>query len=99
MRVTVEPGDGEIVATVHGEVDADNCQEFGSKLLEGSEGSERLVVDLAGLAFIDSSGISELLRVSGSVRERGQEFQLREPSPTVHRVLEITGLLDHFGLT
>jgi anti-anti-sigma factor len=98
MRVTFDHGDSEVVASVHGEIDADNCREFGALLLEDTAGPSSLVVDLAGLEFIDSSGISELLRVTEEVKGRGQALRLREPTPAVHRVLEITGLLDHFGL-
>ena len=98
MRVTFEHGAGEVVASVHGEIDADNCREFGTTLLDGTAGPPSLVVDVADLGFIDSSGISELLKVTEAARDRGQELRLRQPSPAVRRVLEITGLLDHFGL-
>lgn len=98
MDVSIEQQTSETVATVTGEVDADNCQRFGTALLDTSSKSERLVVDLSGLTFIDSSGISELLKVAKDVGERGQEFELRDPAPTIRRVLEITGLLSHFGL-
>lgn len=99
VNVSIDRNQDETVATVTGEVDADNCNEFGSALLETPSDSERLVVDLAGLTFIDSSGISELLRVSETVGGRGQHFELRDPSPPIRRVLEITGLLAHFGLS
>lgn len=98
MNVSIGRENSDTVATVRGEVDADNCSELAEQLL-GAPAEERLVVDLAGLTFIDSSGISELLRVSETVTERGQGFQLRDPSPAVRRVLEITGLLEHFGLS
>lgn len=98
MEVTVTQSEDAAVATVAGEIDADNCKELGAQLLDGTADAQRLVVDLAGLSFIDSSGISELLRVAESARDRDQAFELRDPSPVVKRVLEITGLLDHFGL-
>jgi anti-anti-sigma factor len=98
MEVAVTQSEDAAVATVAGEVDADNCKELGAQLLDGTAGARRLVVDLAGLSFIDSSGISELLRVAERARDRDQAFELRDPSPVVKRVLEITGLLDHFGL-
>lgn len=91
-------GDASVVAVV-GEVDADNCDEFRSALLEQASEVDRLVVDLSGLTFIDSSGISELLRVSNSLSDDGRSMTIKDPSPAVQRVLEITGLLDHFGLS
>ncbi|MGF1595489.1 MAG: STAS domain-containing protein [Acidimicrobiales bacterium] len=98
VNVSIAKNEHDTVATVVGEIDADNCAEFGSSLLETPADRGRLIVDLHGLSFIDSSGISELLRVSQAVGDRGQEFELRDPSPAVRRVLEITGLLEHFGL-
>lgn len=99
MHVTLNRTDTEILASIHGEVDADNCDELGTILTRDTTGAPELIIDLSQLGFIDSSGISELLKVAETVRGRGQALQLRDPSPAVHRVLEITGLLDHFGLT
>lgn len=98
MHVTFEHDAALVVAAVRGEMDADNCADLGTRLTDGSEGSATFVIDLAELTFIDSSGIAELLRVGRTAAERGQHFKLRQPSPAVHRVLEITGLLEHFGL-
>ncbi len=55
---------------------------------------QRVVFDLEGLTFMDSSGIALLVQISNDV---GQ-VTLIHPSPIVHRVLEATGLLEHFGL-
>ncbi|MEL7208371.1 MAG: STAS domain-containing protein [Actinomycetota bacterium] len=99
MNVLITREDQSVVATVRGEIDADNCAAFGADILDGTDQAGRVVVDLSELTFIDSSGISELLRLSETVTGRGQDFELRHPSPAVHRVLEITGLLAHFGLS
>ncbi|MEZ5244895.1 MAG: STAS domain-containing protein [Acidimicrobiales bacterium] len=88
--------DGTRVA-VHGEADADNCHELGAALLDESLiGPVRL--DLAGLSFLDSSAVSELLGIQQELATRGIELSIVETSPAVHRVLEITGLLDVFGI-
>lgn len=99
MDVSINRSEGTAIATVVGEIDADNCQEFASSVLDGADGADRLVVDVGGLTFIDSSGISELLKLREQLADRGAEFELRNPSTTVRRVLEITGLLEHFGLS
>ncbi len=98
VSVTIDVvGDGDArVVTVSGEIDADNCSSAASSLLE-IEG-DGLTLDLTNLGFIDSSGISELLRVRQLVIDRGGDFVLKNPSPAVHRILDITGLLAVFGL-
>lgn len=103
MQVSLEPdakhgGDTAGVLTVVGEVDADNRAEFGAALLAKAPPGELVVVDLAGLTFIDSSGIGELLRISDALGREGRRLSIRDPSPAVERVLRITGLLEHFGL-
>jgi anti-anti-sigma factor len=54
----------------------------------------RVTFDLEKLTFMDSSGIALLVQVSNEV---GQ-VSLIHVAPIVHRVLEATGLLEHFGL-
>ncbi len=56
---------------------------------------KRIVFDLEELTFMDSSGIALLVQISNDV---GQ-VTLVHPSAIVHRVLEATGLLEHFGLS
>ena len=90
--------DGEAVrAVVSGEADADNCSELGAALL-GDDARGPLRVDLSALSFLDSSAVSELLRIQQELAERDIEMSIVDPSPAVHRVLEITGLLDLFGI-
>ncbi len=84
-------------ALVVGEADADNCAQLGEALLDDLIVG-RLAVDLAGLTFLDSSATSELLRVYKVLSERDVEMTIISPSPAVYRVLEITGLLEHFGI-
>lgn len=99
MQVVVgEISETQVNASISGEVDADNCSEMGSSLLGSSASAANLVLDASGLAFIDSSGISELLRVRELMVEAGGSLVLVEPAPNVRRVLEITGLSATFGL-
>jgi anti-sigma B factor antagonist len=59
------------------------------------EGASTVVLVLAGLGFIDSSGLRVLIAADRDLTERGGTLVLRSPSDTVRRLLEITGLLDH----
>jgi anti-anti-sigma factor len=55
----------------------------------------RVTFDLEELTFMDSSGIALLVQVSNDVGS----VSLTNVPPIVHRVLEATGLLEHFGLS
>jgi anti-anti-sigma factor len=52
------------------------------------------VFDLGSLTFMDSSGITLLVQLSN----QADHVEVRNPTPTVRRVLEATGLLKRFGL-
>jgi anti-sigma B factor antagonist len=54
----------------------------------------RVTFDLEKLTFMDSSGIALLVQISNAV----DHVTLVHVAPIVHRVLEATGLLEHFGL-
>lgn len=98
VHVTVE--DATAILRVAGEVDAHNCDQLEPALLAEVDPAavDAVVVDASELAFIDSSGISALLVLRERVVATGATFELREPTAAVHRVLEITGLLETFGV-
>jgi anti-sigma B factor antagonist len=49
-----------------------------------------VVIDMSELAFMDSSGLTVMLEAA----RRGASVVLRQPSPVVRRLVEITGLTD-----
>ena len=59
------------------------------------DGSGKVSVS-TGLGFLDSTGLSALLIVHREVSRSGVVLHLDNRPPHLERVLEITGLLDHF---
>ena len=51
-----------------------------------------LVLDLAQMDFLDSSGLGALVQVVRRFREAGKAFVLASPTETVMRVLELTSV-------
>jgi anti-anti-sigma factor len=65
--------------------------------LEGAlerPGLSALEVDLSGLRFVDSTGIGVLLRVESEARERGVDLTIVPPPPEVHRIFEVSGVVE-----
>jgi anti-anti-sigma factor len=87
---------GASIVRISGEIDMSNAELLGQSL-EQIVGAGRgpLVVDLAALEFMDSSGIAILLRAAARV----DSIEVRNPSSTVRRIIECTGLTDvlHLG--
>ena len=80
---------GAPVIAVSGELDMSNANRLEEVVEDAvAAGPEKLIFDLRGLRFMDSAGIAVLLRAAGKVAV----IELREPSPPVRRVLELTGL-------
>jgi anti-sigma B factor antagonist len=94
--VTVDVGDDGVIV-VRGEVDM-----AAGPLLDGAiEAQERddpVVLDLGGVEFIDSSGLRRLLGASRRASARGSSVVLRDVSPEVGRLLDITGTAGQFTL-
>jgi anti-sigma B factor antagonist len=56
----------------------------------------KIVLSLADVTSLDSSGIGMLVSKLVSVRKRGGDIKLLHLSPRVHRVMEVARLLDIF---
>jgi anti-sigma B factor antagonist len=54
------------------------------------KGKKHIVLNLAGVDFIDSSGLGELVRTHASVRSHGGQLKLANPSKHVHDLLKMT---------
>ena len=88
------------VLTVSGELDmatAPRLEAAVEELLDDDE-LRRVVIDLSGTVFVDSSGLRAILSTQRRLQELGREFSLRAPSPPVTRLLEITALVEHFTI-
>lgn len=55
------------------------------------QGPRRVVIDLAGLSFIDSTGLRVLLQAQARLGEQGSELLLAPGEPAVQRVFDVTG--------
>ena len=61
-----------------------------------SEGTERFLVNLAKVSYIDSSGLGELLTAHTSLRNRGGSVKLLNPSKRIRDLLQMTKLQNIF---
>jgi anti-sigma B factor antagonist len=56
------------------------------------QGKKHIVLNLAAVNFVDSSGLGELVRTHASVRSHGGQLKLSNPSKHVHDLLKMTKL-------
>jgi anti-sigma B factor antagonist len=88
------PVGGRAELTAVGELDASTVEVFEPPLHAALDDAEvdEVVVDAAGLAFIDSVGIRALLVAHEEAAARGLRLVLDPASPVVRRVLRLAGL-------
>lgn len=89
----------EAVVTVSGDLDLASVPRLDDELAgvlaldgESGPGLERIVVDLSGVDFVDSSGLTALIKANRRAKEGGLGFVLRSPSERVMRTLKLTQL-------
>lgn len=88
-------GDRTLVAV--GVVDSHTADDLLERLRAlGVDGD--ITLDLQGVEFIDSSGLRTVVTVHQELDDAGARLVLTQVSPSVTRLLEITGLRDHLHL-
>ena len=94
----VEARDGAVIVSLAGELDLYNAHAVREELLgQAEQGPARLVVDLARVTFIDSTGLGVLIEARTRLRDAGA-FLLASPGLETRRALEISGLDRHFAV-
>ena len=88
-------GDARVV--VSGELDPATAPQLASAVEAlASGGAQRVVVDLAAVSFIDSTGVSGLLLEQAKLEANGAVFVLGPTSAQVDSVLQMVGLAAEF---
>jgi anti-anti-sigma factor len=87
-----EPGYG--VVTVTGEIDIACVGEIGAALRRATAASSRLVIDLAGVDFIGSTGVNLVVTAYNAVQRDGGWVRLVYREGVVAKVLRAAGLAD-----
>ena len=85
---------------VRGDIDIVGGPALDAAVLEFDDDADGapVVIDLADVAFVDSSGLRALLSVSRRAQQRGAVVRLRNVGPAVRRMLDITGTAAQFEL-
>jgi anti-sigma B factor antagonist len=95
----IEPGTNTAVVTLRGELDAHDASRLrdvltaaiGEVSAEGRDG-RRLVLDLTGVAFLDSTVLGTMIGALRRIREAGGELRIVLPETPARRIFDITGL-------
>ncbi len=86
---------GEVLI-MGGELDSATAPLLQEHLDRAARSGTAVVIDLAGLGFIDSSGLEVLLRADRELRAVDGQLVLLGGSPAVYRVFELAGVDRYF---
>jgi anti-sigma B factor antagonist len=96
FRMDLGSGDsgGYVVVALRGELDLMHAAAVAAALRGVAARPPRIIVDLAGLEFIDASGVAALSRGRRHARNAGGDLLLATPQRLVRRVLAIIWEVD-----
>ena len=86
------------IIAVRGEVDLHTAPKFESAIERAARTNRTVVVDMSGVAFMDSTALSALVGSKDSLQEQGTSLRLAAPSQAVERIFSVTGLRDYFDI-
>jgi anti-sigma B factor antagonist len=87
------PG-GARVVRVHGELDIATAGQLERAVLRPREPGDTVVLDLAGLRFMDSTGLRVLMRARSEAKAGRWDLYLRNVPANVQRLFSISGVHD-----
>ena len=78
-----------------GELDVITAPDLARQLDElAAEACPRVLLELSGLTFVDSAGVSVLVKAKHEAEANGRRLTLRDPTEQVRQVFSIVGLAD-----
>tara|TARA_B100000315_G_scaffold154810_2_gene143332 strand:+ start:496 stop:825 length:330 start_codon:yes stop_codon:yes gene_type:complete len=97
MDHSVTEINGVSIVTLNGDVDLESSP-VAREVLLAAANKTAVLVDLAGVDYIDSSGIASLVETLQATKSNGRGFGLVQVSETALRVLELARLDKVFAI-
>lgn len=98
FRCDVRADGDRVWLSAVGELDLDTVEHLRRALAAArGRGYRRVVLDLRGLEFIDSTGLRLMIECDAEARTDGFEFAIVPGSEAVRRLFRVTGMEGHFA--
>jgi anti-anti-sigma factor len=93
LDITISAEGADLVLAIEGEVDLSTAPTLRTCLEHSAADScGKVVLDLSGVTFLDSSGIAAIVRTHRTLAGTDRRLVLRNPRRAVQRVLTISGI-------
>jgi anti-sigma B factor antagonist len=85
----------KVTIAVRGDLDGAAIAEVARTIVDSVSGARAdVTLDLGDIAFIDAAGLEFLMRARRHVAKRGGTLTVSRPTPALHRLLAICGIVD-----
>lgn len=100
MEIDRREKDGVLILAMEGKLHLGTGDVRFREALDGAldEGHEKILLDLAGVRSMDSSGLGELVRSKVTAARRGAEIKLLNLDMRVYELLTISALVPAFEI-
>jgi anti-anti-sigma factor len=98
IQLSTQTRDATVVVAVRGELDVVNSQQFDDYLAEASAATDRVVLDLSAVDFMDTSALAVVVSHWRRQVDAGGLFLLAGARYRYTKALWITGLADRLPL-
>ena len=98
MDPSIRQNEDRVLVALRGELDVTDAASAAAALIALAARDCEIIVDLAGLEFIDSSGLAALVLARRHARQAGGDLLLAAPQKQVLRLLTLTRLVEVFGV-
>ena len=95
--VQIDAGADPLRVVAQGELDAASAVALAGALEQAPVGTTGVALDLAGVSFIDSSGLRVIAAQLQRSEANGTPFAVSAASDAVRRIFEMTGLTSLLG--
>jgi anti-anti-sigma factor len=99
LRISVRAAGGHPLIALQGRLTPDCCDALRARVTEQlAARPAKLLLELTGLGHVSSCGVGTLLWIQEDSRNAGCRLLVVNDNPQIRRVLELTGLDQHFTL-
>ena len=100
MKATIRQVDSAVVVDISGRITlGEGCTQLRELIRDQlAKGNKRILLNLADVSYIDSSGIGELVSAYTAVSNQGGQLKLLNLTKKVHDLLQITKLYTVFDI-
>jgi anti-sigma B factor antagonist len=98
VDLTIRDCGDRVVAGLRGELDVVDAEAVATALAAAADRGNVVIADLAGLMFIDGSGLAALVRARRHARHMGGDLVLAAPQRQVRMVLAVARQADAFSV-